>query len=42
MTKMNMMMGKGVMMNNNIGMDMSMPMSQMNMMMIPRATMKME
>jgi hypothetical protein len=35
-------MGKRMMMNNNMGMDMSMPMNQMNMMMIPRATMKME
>lgn len=37
-----MMMGKSMMMGNNMGMNMSVPAGQMNMMMIPRATMKME
>ncbi|WP_010233638.1 hypothetical protein [Clostridium arbusti] len=40
-SNMNKMMGKGMMMNNGMGM-MDMPMTQMNMMMIPRMEMKME
>lgn len=40
-SKMNMMMGKNMMMNN-MGMDMPMQSQQMNMMMIPRVNMKME
>lgn len=37
-----MMMGKSMMMGNNMGMNMSIPTGQMNMMMIPRVTMTME